>query len=183
MEGTWKGEQDGLTRKSSRNRWSACTMRARRGRRLRGSTGLRPSALDRWISRINATGSTKEKDNRSAEENELLALRKENARLRVEEGIAEIESYGFLDCDSLKSVRLPKSLKSIGESVFNGCVSLTEITYAGTVAEWASVEVHKGAWILTGGGVAFQQRGQPHAQRGARPGVRSENAPRAPAAK
>ena len=37
---------------------------------------LTPSALDRWISRINRTGSTKEKDNRSAEENELIELRK-----------------------------------------------------------------------------------------------------------
>ena len=48
---------------------------------------LTPSALDRWISRINRTGSTKEKDNRSAEENELIALRKENAKLRLENEI------------------------------------------------------------------------------------------------
>lgn len=48
---------------------------------------LTPSALDRWISRINRTGSTKEKDNRSAEENELIALWKENAKLRLENEI------------------------------------------------------------------------------------------------
>ena len=48
---------------------------------------LTPSALDRWISRINKTGSTKEKDNRSEAENELIALRKENARLKLENEI------------------------------------------------------------------------------------------------
>jgi len=45
---------------------------------------LTPSALDRWISRINRTGSSREKDNRTAEENELIELRKENVRLRLE---------------------------------------------------------------------------------------------------
>ena len=48
---------------------------------------LSPSALDRWISRINRTGSSKEKDNRTEAENELIALRKENAKLRLENEI------------------------------------------------------------------------------------------------
>ena len=45
---------------------------------------LTASALDRWIKQAQATGSFKEKDNRSAEENELIALRKENQRLKME---------------------------------------------------------------------------------------------------
>ena len=48
---------------------------------------LTPSALNRWIQRINATGSTKEADNRSPEENELLKLRKENQQLKMENDI------------------------------------------------------------------------------------------------
>lgn len=48
---------------------------------------LTPSALDRWIQRINATGSTKENDNRTPQEKELLALRKEVKRLRMENDI------------------------------------------------------------------------------------------------
>ena len=48
---------------------------------------LTASALDRWISRINKTGSTKEKDNRSELENELFALRKQNKQLLVENEI------------------------------------------------------------------------------------------------
>ncbi|MBE0335317.1 transposase [Paenibacillus sp. 23TSA30-6] len=42
------------------------------------------SALDRWIKQAQTTGSFSEKDNRTAEENELIALRQENQRLRME---------------------------------------------------------------------------------------------------
>jgi transposase len=45
---------------------------------------LTASALDRWISQAQTTGSFKEKDNRSSEEEELIALRKENQRLKME---------------------------------------------------------------------------------------------------
>ena len=48
---------------------------------------LTPSAVDRWISRINKTGSTKEKDNRSEQEKELIALRKKVAKLELENEI------------------------------------------------------------------------------------------------
>lgn len=46
--------------------------------------GLTASALDRWIKQVQPTGSFKEKNNRSLEENELIALRKENQRLKIE---------------------------------------------------------------------------------------------------
>ena len=48
---------------------------------------LTPSSLDNWIRRINATGSAKECDNRTPEEIELLKLRKENQRLKMENDI------------------------------------------------------------------------------------------------
>ncbi len=48
---------------------------------------LTDSALDRWIKQAQTTGSFKEKDNRSPEENELMALRKENQRLKMENDI------------------------------------------------------------------------------------------------
>ncbi len=48
---------------------------------------LTPSALNNWIKRINATGSPKEADNRTPEENELIKLRKENQRLLMENDI------------------------------------------------------------------------------------------------
>lgn len=45
---------------------------------------LTASALDRWIKQAQTTGSFKEKDNRSPEEEELTVLRKENQRLKME---------------------------------------------------------------------------------------------------
>lgn len=48
---------------------------------------LSPSVLDRWIKQANTSGSFTEKDNRTAEENELIALRKELKQLRMENDI------------------------------------------------------------------------------------------------
>lgn len=48
---------------------------------------LTASALDRWISQSQQTGSFAAKDNRTPEENELLELRKEVQRLRMENDI------------------------------------------------------------------------------------------------
>ena len=48
---------------------------------------LTASALDRWILQAQSTGSFKEKDNRTPEENELIQLRKENKRLQMENDI------------------------------------------------------------------------------------------------
>lgn len=48
---------------------------------------LTKSALDKWISQYQTTGSFTAKDNRSAQENELIALRKEHKRLLMENDI------------------------------------------------------------------------------------------------
>ncbi|BFH10945.1 transposase [Paenibacillus dendritiformis] len=45
---------------------------------------LTVSALDRWIKQAEQSGSFSERNNRSPEENELIALRKENQRLKME---------------------------------------------------------------------------------------------------
>lgn len=42
---------------------------------------LTATAFDRWVKQSSTTGSFKEKDNRSSEENELIQLRKENKQL------------------------------------------------------------------------------------------------------
>ncbi len=46
--------------------------------------GLTPSTLDKWIKQSETTGSFKEKDNRTAEEQEILRLRKELQYARME---------------------------------------------------------------------------------------------------
>ncbi len=48
---------------------------------------ITPSAMDRWIKNHQETGSFKAEDNRSQEENELVELRKEVQRLRMENDI------------------------------------------------------------------------------------------------
>ena len=48
---------------------------------------LSPSLLDRWIQQANATGSFREKDNRTPEEQELIELRKRNIQLEMENDI------------------------------------------------------------------------------------------------
>jgi transposase len=45
---------------------------------------LTASALDRWIAQFQQSGSFKEKDNRSPEEQELIELRKRNKQLEME---------------------------------------------------------------------------------------------------
>jgi len=45
---------------------------------------LTGSSLDKWITRINATGSSREADNRTPEQEELIRLRKENIQLKME---------------------------------------------------------------------------------------------------
>ncbi len=45
------------------------------------------SLLDKWIAQAENTGSFKEKDNRSAQEQELIDLRKRNKQLEMENDI------------------------------------------------------------------------------------------------
>jgi len=45
---------------------------------------LTASALDRWITQFQQSGSFKEKDNRPSEEQELIDLRKRNKQLEME---------------------------------------------------------------------------------------------------
>lgn len=45
---------------------------------------LTASALDRWIKQFRQSGSFQEKDNRTPEEEELIALRKRNKQLEME---------------------------------------------------------------------------------------------------
>ncbi|MGF7186194.1 transposase, partial [Desulfitispora alkaliphila] len=48
---------------------------------------LTHTAFNSWIKRSKTTGSFKEKDNRTPEDNELIKLRKENQKLKMENDI------------------------------------------------------------------------------------------------
>lgn len=45
------------------------------------------SLLDKWIAQANNSGSFKEKDNRTSEQQELIELRKQNQQLKMENDI------------------------------------------------------------------------------------------------
>lgn len=49
-------------------------------------------------------------------------------------------SSSFYDLTSLTSVTIHEGVKVIGESAFEGCVSLSEFRFDGTVAQWEKVE-------------------------------------------
>lgn len=48
---------------------------------------LTASSFHRWVKQHQSSGSFKEKDNRSDEENELIVLRKQNQQLKMENDI------------------------------------------------------------------------------------------------
>ena len=48
---------------------------------------LTPSSFDKWLRQSQASGSFKEKDNRSPAEAELLKLKRENQQLKMENDI------------------------------------------------------------------------------------------------
>jgi len=48
---------------------------------------LTPTTFNTWIKRSKTTGSFKEKDNHTEEENELIKLQKENQKLKMENDI------------------------------------------------------------------------------------------------
>lgn len=50
---------------------------------------LSHSALHRWVQGMRNSGSTKAADNRTPEQNELIELRKQNTRLRMEVDVSE----------------------------------------------------------------------------------------------
>jgi hypothetical protein len=57
----------------------------------------------------------------------------------IAEGITTLDQYAFYNCSGLRSVEIPNSVTSIGVCAFDGCSSLTDITYLGTKAEWGTI--------------------------------------------
>jgi len=53
----------------------------------------------------------------------------------IPEGVTEIPDYAFYGCTSLKTVKLPSTLKTIGIGAFYGCTSLVSINIPDSVEE------------------------------------------------
>lgn len=56
------------------------------------------------------------------------------------EGLESIEKYAFFNCENLKILTLPTTVKEIGEKAFDGCKSISEngadITLENQSSEW-----------------------------------------------
>jgi len=62
----------------------------------------------------------------------------ENISFEDDSELTSVGTYAFTDCSSLKSITIPKSVKTFNNYAFKGCTSLDEIKYKGTVSEWAA---------------------------------------------
>ena len=54
--------------------------------------------------------------------------------------VRTIEDRAFKDCSSLEHVVIGCGVTFIGKGVFSGCDKLRNITYQGTIAEWAAID-------------------------------------------
>ncbi len=68
----------------------------------------------------------------------------------VSDGVTEIEEAAFSLCPCLETVKLPKSLNSLGAAAFFSCGVLKTVDYDGTVEEWNAMMKGKGWDSLTG---------------------------------
>ncbi len=50
-----------------------------------------------------------------------------------------IGDFALEDCEKLISIKIPKSVTIIGDCAFKNCSKLTDITFAGTMAEWEAI--------------------------------------------
>ena len=79
----------------------------------------------------------------------------------IEDGVTTIPARAF-SSDSevpgsvgypIEGVRLPASLKSIGDYAFDGCVSLTSVRYDGSEEQWSALKIGVGNELLISPGV------------------------------
>lgn len=87
---------------------------------LRGYN-LSASQFDRWTSRINKTGSTKEAENRSLEEQELIKLRKENQQLRMENDVLKQAALIFAQKEVARSNAHKYSISALCKCLAIAC--------------------------------------------------------------
>lgn len=71
----------------------------------------------------------------------------------------EIKGYAF-NCDyNLKYIIIPSTVKSIGDSAFWKCTSLTDVYYSGSQEEWNNVSIGKSNECLTNATIHFNSFG------------------------
>lgn len=64
----------------------------------------------------------------------------------IGEGVKWIELTAFGECTALQSIEIPISVTRIDEAMCYGCTALTQVKYAGTMAQWN--EISKGTHLF-----------------------------------
>ena len=90
---------------------------------------------------------------------------RELKEIAIPDGTEQIKYCAFKR-SGLQSISIPDSLKDIEENAFAGCSALTEVHYAGTMAQRAQIQIGKGnqclckhaAWICADGTIPGQER-------------------------
>lgn len=62
----------------------------------------------------------------------------------IPDGVTKINSCAFLNFNGMQSLRIPESVTYIGDYAFSGCQSLYNITYDGSVEQWAQIQTGQG---------------------------------------
>ena len=61
--------------------------------------------------------------------------------VRLGSSVNEIAGFAFLNAESLTQVYMENSMKKIGNSAFNGCIYLKNVTFNGVQAEWNEISL------------------------------------------
>ena len=59
--------------------------------------------------------------------------------LVIPDGVTSIAPLAFINFQGLRSVTVPKSMKTVSENAFYMCASIGRVVYLGTREEWRSV--------------------------------------------
>ena len=73
----------------------------------------------------------------------MFAMCPKLTSVTVPEGVTDIGSCAFRDCENLQTLRLPASLKTVGEAASSG-TSIADVYFAGTAAQWNALRMEPG---------------------------------------
>lgn len=71
----------------------------------------------------------------------LIEVDKTRKNYVVQEGTRLIAADAFSFSSTLRSITIPNSVTTIGETAFNGCSSLHSIKYIGTKEQWKQIKI------------------------------------------